>query len=507
MSDNVAHLSATQQLRQKFVTSPFNVMHKNEDQCLRNFCAALIQATYKMSLTRRLFKYHRFAMYHIAAIQIQWAWRGYLERKKKVELKTKDQVAAEKIQRAWRAYTNVRIYNYYKDLINFKNKGDPYQLLKCINRGEAHLLDPASKCHVRFRLGGLKFPPLIYYKIFVHGAVVDINAFAPRDYNGIKKAKRKQTLNMHFDREEKDNHQGWYERIENNGWRPINDKILTPFDQIEIDTSAKPKPFHFDPKKRKALSEREKRLRKIRWLRKLYRDAKNADLVQEQNGDNTNIEINNKMALELEKLYENPFDDENLVDMQSQNFENEVNNLIEWCEDLDYEKYTENWHDIATSSKPEVPTVTIAEQPYKITSTELGGFSFEMNPQIMAMQNELAAQGFGLGDQSQQITQQMIDQNIAQIQREQQIYQQNQALAQQLSMMSASGEKINKGPEFFKLQRIQQEMFIKSNLDYENRLRGHMYTFEEEGNQGNGDQKSTKTMGISPKINVNQKRM
>ena len=84
------NLTATQKLRQKFLTSPFNIMHKNEDQCLRNFCAAIIQATYKMSLTRRLFKYHRFAMYHIAAIQIQWAWRGFLERKKKVELKTKD---------------------------------------------------------------------------------------------------------------------------------------------------------------------------------------------------------------------------------------------------------------------------------------------------------------------------------------------------------------------------------------------------------------------------------
>jgi len=65
-----SHLTATQKLRQKFLTSSFNVMHKNEDQCLRNFCAAIIQATYKMSLTRRLFKYHRFAMYHIAAIQI-----------------------------------------------------------------------------------------------------------------------------------------------------------------------------------------------------------------------------------------------------------------------------------------------------------------------------------------------------------------------------------------------------------------------------------------------------
>jgi len=64
------HLTATQKLRSKFFTSPFNVLHKSEEQCWRNFCAALIQATYKMALTRRLFKYHRFAMYHIAAIQI-----------------------------------------------------------------------------------------------------------------------------------------------------------------------------------------------------------------------------------------------------------------------------------------------------------------------------------------------------------------------------------------------------------------------------------------------------
>jgi len=136
-----------------------------------------------MSLTRRLFKYHRFAMYHIAAIQIQWAWRGYLDRKKKVEQKSEKSIAVEKIQKAWRSFTNVRIYRYYKDLINFRHKGNPFELLKTINRSEAHLLDPASKCHVRFRLGGLSFPPLIYYKIFVHGAIVDINAFAPRDYN------------------------------------------------------------------------------------------------------------------------------------------------------------------------------------------------------------------------------------------------------------------------------------------------------------------------------------
>jgi hypothetical protein len=62
--------SASQSLRQKFWNSPFNDDTRGEDECMRDFCASLIQSTYKMSLTRRLFKYHRFAMYHIAAIQI-----------------------------------------------------------------------------------------------------------------------------------------------------------------------------------------------------------------------------------------------------------------------------------------------------------------------------------------------------------------------------------------------------------------------------------------------------
>lgn len=57
------------------------------------------------------------------------------------------------------------------------------------------------------------------------------------------------------------------------------------------------------------------------------------------------------MAAELEKLYDNPFDDKVLEELEDKDFDEEVNNLIEWCEDLDYEKYTANWHDVATSSK------------------------------------------------------------------------------------------------------------------------------------------------------------
>lgn len=115
-----------------------------------------------------------------------------------------------------------------------------------------------------------KFPPLIYYKIFAHGSIVDINAFAPRDYAKIKKEKKKQIINIKYDKDPNDKHDGWYNRYENNGWRPvskisikfiiqISDKILTPYDAVELRTANKPKKFHFDKTKRKEMTAKEKR--------------------------------------------------------------------------------------------------------------------------------------------------------------------------------------------------------------------------------------------------------
>lgn len=42
----------------------------------------------------------------------------------------------------------------------------------------------------------------------------------------MKKDTGKQAINVHYDKPENDNHNGWYMRFENNGWRPINDKVL-----------------------------------------------------------------------------------------------------------------------------------------------------------------------------------------------------------------------------------------------------------------------------------------
>ncbi len=39
------------------------------------------------------------------------------------------------------------------------------------------------------------------------------------------------------------------------------------------------------------------------------------------------------------------------MQLDDEDFDDEVNNLIEWCEDLDYEKYIGNWHELATSAQ------------------------------------------------------------------------------------------------------------------------------------------------------------
>ena len=173
----------------------------------------------------------------------------------------------------------------------------------------------------------------------------------------MKRELKKDEVHITFDKPEKDNFDGWYQRIERNGWRPISDKVLTPQDRVEIESNKKAKAFHFNPILRQKQTAKQKRNRKIRWLRKLYRDAKNAELINEQ-GDQVNPATvdSQRFQKQLEQLYENPFDDEKFLNMEDDQFDDEVNNLIEWCEDLDYDKYMENWHTLATSSKPEVPS-------------------------------------------------------------------------------------------------------------------------------------------------------
>jgi len=198
-------------------------------------------------------------------------------------------------------------------------------------------VDAAAGLHVRFRLGGQQFPPLIYYKIFAHHAVVDINSFAPRDYTKHKAVTAKQAnIKGHEVNRE---HTGWYERVENNGWRPVADRVLQTVDPTTQETSCRIIPFHHKPAQRRENKKRWMKLRKREWMMKMYKsnqdgagaegsssgspggaDADNGEEGEEANGD----------------------------------WDEEAAMLIDWSDALDFDSYVNDWSKIATSERSEL---------------------------------------------------------------------------------------------------------------------------------------------------------
>ncbi|GLE07180.1 hypothetical protein PINS_up017177 [Pythium insidiosum] len=149
----------------------------------RRFAATMIQAWYRKETQRWRYQLQRFPVYHIAALQIQYTWKAHCQQRLYRYHGVSPRVrAALIIQAAWKRHTNRRIYRYYRDLLTFRSTGDPALMLRAINPSEAALLDASMGAHVRFRLGGMSFPPTIYYKIFTRKAVCDLNAFSPKNY-------------------------------------------------------------------------------------------------------------------------------------------------------------------------------------------------------------------------------------------------------------------------------------------------------------------------------------
>ncbi|XP_058231785.1 protein MFI [Hemibagrus wyckioides] len=235
--------------------------------------------------------------------------------------------AAKVIQRAWRKHANIVVFKYFKNLVNFRNQGDPRLLLKYINPREADILDAAAGVYLRFRLGGTSFPPNIYYKIFTHRPIVDLCANSPKDYThpGQKRAVAQQVHNgvplVQDDRS------GWYRRVENNGWRLLSGKICLHGDPITQDTSCKRTEFHHCKLVRRQDAERKRKIRKIEWMKKMYDEG--AVHAHTDHGDTG--------MLLVEQL-----EPGTVVDR-------EVDELFEWTQALNFDEYINEWKLVGTS--------------------------------------------------------------------------------------------------------------------------------------------------------------
>ncbi|XP_012782448.2 protein MFI isoform X1 [Ochotona princeps] len=254
---------------------------------------------------------------------------------KKQETESQQQEeAARVIQKAWRRFLNLAVFEHFKSLINLKRQGEPRHILKYFNPKEAELLDAAAGIHVRFRLGGDKFPPDIYYKIFTHRHIEDLCANSPRDYT---KLSAKHVSHNKTNEVQEEDRSGWYHRIENNGWRIVSDKFWI-LGESEIAQGKKESEFHFSKLKRRQDLERKRKIKKIEWMRQMYYTG---TLKAKATRDET-LNLIHTATKGLVRAVEDGGIDSVM--------EWEVAEVLNWTNALDFDEYIASWKEIATSN-------------------------------------------------------------------------------------------------------------------------------------------------------------
>jgi hypothetical protein len=311
------YLSYMDKCRKQLVSKPTWL-----DEGFSSWCAVRIQSLWRMHRAYKKRMFGKRLVNQVACIIIQTAWRNHIYRSRVAGLNDLRQpvildvyVAAQIIQLCWRQHCNRRIYRYFRDLVTKQLKGAPYDLLRSVIPTESHLLDRASGVHVRFRLGGRVFPPKVYFKIYTHRPLCDVNSFAPRNYVNERPADPAQVLNRsstvapktgtgkvqaqalrvgarYFGAVVKTTSvkgtADWYKRDENNDWRPIAshmfENIATPPWFREVAHTSKARPFHFSKLRREEDLRKARKKRRRQWMVKAYLFATTAAataLVQE----------------------------------------------------------------------------------------------------------------------------------------------------------------------------------------------------------------------------------
>ncbi|XP_023182598.1 uncharacterized protein C11orf65 homolog [Xiphophorus maculatus] len=264
--------------------------------------------------------------------------------------------AAKIIQRAWRRYVCKEVFRHVRKMISQCYQQDPRSLLRTVNPREAELLDPAAGVFIQFRLGGVNFPPQIYYKIFTYRPIVDIGASSPKDYNQLQR--------MRYLTEEKDptlqttDRTGWYQRVENNNWRLFCCKVITKKKSIDCFVTKK---IDFRPSKTQRIQDvrKWKKRRKIEWLKRMYKEGQEEEqalqeTLEEQSDQSDLLTIEKKTAKDIMQSIEDKGEDE-ILDW-------ELDELLAWTSSLNFEEYMEEWKNQACShtseSNKDRPTLT-----------------------------------------------------------------------------------------------------------------------------------------------------
>lgn len=341
------------------------------------FCATYIQSFFKMSVLSKAWKKlcleskeRKFKGIPINIKEIKLYKQETLKNAfqgKKIEMVYNWDQAATKIQTAWKSYYNSKIYHFYRDLIKFRETGDPKKLLKFINPQEANLIDGSSGIHVRFRLGGLSFPPTIYYKIFLHNSIIDMNSFSPRNYadESTKQMLPRDLFSNGKEIPKVNEKDSWYQRYENNGWRPVSDKVWNQYkDPVTYETSQKCISFHFSKLKRRDEIAKRKKQKKLDWLKKLYQEGKQiAEQSKHPYDDSSSSTIDTLTIDYTIQDFENTniskeidFKNEQELLMALEDLDLDTDeDMLNWSKALDFDWYYQDWAGLATTGRSDEP--------------------------------------------------------------------------------------------------------------------------------------------------------
>ncbi|CEG41987.1 IQ motif, EF-hand binding site [Plasmopara halstedii] len=343
---------------QQFVANGGNYF---DESGFYTFVVTKIQAWFKMQRLRWRRVLDRYPLYHIAALQLQYAWKVYRQQKLNERQARSPTLwsamssvhrAALCIQTFWKSYSYRRIFQYYRDLLTFRGTGDPVQMLRAINPSEASLLDASMSAQVRFRLGGLTFPPTVYYKIFTRKPVCDLGVFSPKDYTISRKSASvthsqvKSRINQYLyirvgnsyyrAQHQMEDTRLWYSRLENNGWRPVTAKVLAEANADPITRTTGSRytiggNYHYSKLVRLQDRERTRRNKKRLWMQKLY--------AQGLLSESTHLRHENEHRSIA-------FD----VDFDDEKWETEAEEMFQWASALDYDEYVNNWYDLGRTA-------------------------------------------------------------------------------------------------------------------------------------------------------------
>ncbi|XP_074072735.1 protein MFI-like [Macrotis lagotis] len=161
-------------------------------------------------------------------------------------------------------------------------------------------------------------------------------ANSPKDYVNIVP---KHPSHLKFDKKYlKDDRDGWYKRVENNGWRPVSKRFWKDIDEITEEGNRRTIDFHFSKLKRRQDSNIRRKHKKIRWMRQMYY----AGSLETRKADPLCTDLILKATKGLIKAI-----DESGMDSV---MEWEVDEILNWTNTLNYEEYVDNWKSIATSN-------------------------------------------------------------------------------------------------------------------------------------------------------------